>query len=130
MTLMRRGAVSGLAFLLVGLTLFAPAALGGETHVYPVTLTIAVDREAGRIGGVILTDAPSEFCESSTVRVRRVMPGRDEVVARLFPGAGKWGMKSPKALRGERVYAEVLPYHLPSRPVECLGDRSRAVTAP
>lgn len=108
----------------------APAALGGATHVYPVTLTIVVDRDAGKIGGSILTDAPSEFCESSTVRVRRAMPGRDKVVARVFPEAGEWRLRSPKALRGERIYAEVLAYHLPSRPVECLGDRSRTVTAP
>lgn len=121
----------GLAVVFVAaVAVAAPAASGEETHVYSVTLTIAVDRTEGRIGGLILTDAPSEFCESSTVRVRRAMPGRDKVVARLFPGAGKWGMKSPKALRGERVYAEVLPYHLPSRPVECLGARSRTVTAP
>jgi len=39
-------------------------------------------------------------------------------------------MKSTPALRGARVYAEALPYHLPYRPVECLAARSRAVIAP
>jgi hypothetical protein len=58
------------------------------------------------------------------------MPGKDKVVARIFPYGAEWHMKSPPALRGKRVYAEVLAYHLPSRPVECLGARSRAVTAP
>ena len=35
-----------------------------------------------------------------------------------------------KRIRGKRVYAEVLEYHLPSRPVVCLAARSRTVTAP
>jgi hypothetical protein len=108
----------------------APAASSEETHVYPVTLTIAVDRPAHKLSGAIVTDAPSEFCESSTIRLRREMPGKDGIVARVFPVAGEWHLKSPKAAHGKRVYAEVLPYHLPSRPVECLGARSRTVTAP
>jgi hypothetical protein len=107
-----------------------PAAFGETTHTYPVTLTIAVDRSAHKIGGTIETEAPSEFCEISTVRVRRVMAGHDKVVAGIPPYAGEWRMKSPPALRGERIYAEVLSYHLPSRPVVCLGARSRTVTAP
>jgi hypothetical protein len=112
------------------LAVAAPSTFAEETHVYPVTLTISVDRSADKISGSILTDAPSEFCDSSTVRVRRAMPGRDAVVARIFPVYGEWHMRSSKALRGKRVYAEVLAYHLPSRPVECLGARSRTVTAP
>jgi hypothetical protein len=100
------------------------------THTYPVTLTISVDRGAGQLSGTILTDAPSEFCDSSTVRIREVTPGHDRVVARLFPQAAEWRMKSTPALRGARVYAEVLAYHLPQRPVECLAARSRTVTAP
>jgi hypothetical protein len=107
-----------------------PAASGETTHTYAVTLTISVDRDAGRIDGTIVTDAPSEFCDSSTVRIREVAPGHDRVVARLFPEAAEWGMKSTPALRGARVYAEALAYHLPQRPVECLAARSRAVTAP
>jgi len=107
-----------------------PPALGETTHTYAVTLTISVDRDAHRVSGTIVTDAPSEFCDGSTVRIRQAMPGHDRVVARLFPEAAEWGMKSPPALRGERVYAEVLAYHLPQRPVECLGARSRTVTAP
>jgi hypothetical protein len=106
-----------------------PAAPAAGTHVYSVTLTISVDPAAHRIEGMVSSDAPSEFCELSTVRVRRSMPGKDRVVARLRPGAGKWGMRVRPPLRGKRVYAEILRYHLPSRPVECLGTRSRTVTA-
>jgi hypothetical protein len=108
----------------------APTASGETTHTYPVTLTISVDRAAHKIDGAIASEAPGQFCELSTVRIRKVMPGKDKVVARLTPYANEWHMKSPPALRGERIYAEVLTYHLPSRPVECLGARSRTVTAP
>jgi hypothetical protein len=107
-----------------------PTASSETTHVYPVSLTIAVDRPAAKISGTILTEAPSEFCDSSSVRVLVDMPGKDKVVARIFPYGAEWHMKSPPTLRGKRVYAEVLAYHLPSRPVECLGARSRTVTAP
>jgi hypothetical protein len=99
-------------------------------HTYPVSLTISVDRGADRIGGAISSEAPSEFCDSSTVRIRRAMPGRDRVVARVAPSAGEWRLKSFPAIRGKRVYAEVLSYELPQRPVICLGARSRTVTAP
>jgi hypothetical protein len=105
-------------------------ASGETTHTYPVTLTISVDRAAHKIGGAIVTDAPSEFCDSSTVRVAQAMPGKDKVVARVFPVYGEWGLKSFPALKGKRIYAEVLAYHLPQRPVECLAARSRTVTAP
>jgi hypothetical protein len=117
-------ALTGLA--LVG----GSTASGEETHVYPVSLTISVDRAAAKINGTIVTEAPSEFCESSTVRIRAVTPGDDKVVARLFPYGGEFHMKSRPPLQGQRVYAEVLAYHLPERPVECLAARSRAVTAP
>ncbi len=118
-----------IAFVAMLLASAQPAA-GETTHTYPVSLTISVDRAAHKIGGTIVTDAPSEFCEISTIRVRRIMPGKDKVVAGITPYAGEWRMKSPAALRGERVYAEVSTYHLPSRPVVCLGARSRTVTAP
>lgn len=107
-----------------------PLASSETTHTYAVTLTIAVDRAAHKIDGTVGSEAPGQFCELSTVRIRKVMPGKDKVVARLAPYANEWHMRSPAALRGERVYAEVSPYHLPSRPVECLGARSRTVTAP
>jgi hypothetical protein len=58
------------------------------------------------------------------------VPGKDKVAALLTPVYGEFHMKTPAKLRGERVYAEVLAYHLPSRPVVCLGARSRTVTAP
>jgi len=116
-----------LVALVLGLT---PSALAETTHTYPVSLTIGVDRAAHKISGTIVTDAPSEFCDSSTVRILRVAPGKDKLVTGLTPYAGEWRMKSPAALRGERIYAEVLSYHLPSRPVVCLGARSRTVTAP
>lgn len=124
---MRLGA---LVASIVAILAVTATASSDTTHVYAVTLTISVDREAHKISGTIVTDAPSEFCDTSTVRVRRAMPGKDKVVARLFPEASEWRMKSPAALRGKRVYAEVLAYHLPQRPVECLGARSRTVTAP
>jgi hypothetical protein len=109
----------------------APVASGLETkHIYPVTLTITVDHAAGKLDGAIVTDAPSEFCDSSTIRVRRVMPGKDTVIARIAPYAAEFHIKSTAALRGARVYAEVSRYHLPSRPVECLEARSNTVTAP
>jgi hypothetical protein len=109
----------------------AAAAPGQATHVYPVTLTISVDRQAHKISGSVSSEAPAQFCEMSTVRVRRAMPGKDKAVARFFPNDfGEWHMRSPAALRGKRIYAEVSPYRLPERPVECLGARSRTVTAP
>ena len=107
-----------------------PAATGETTHTYPVALTISVDRPGHLINGTIVTDAPSEFCESSSIRIVRPMPGKDEVVKTVTPYAGVFHASSPKRIRGQRVYAEVLSYHLPSRPVVCLAARSRAVTAP
>jgi hypothetical protein len=128
---MRRATQLGLAIASIAVLCGAvPVASGETTHTYPVALTISVDRAAHKISGTIVTDAPSEFCEISTVRVRRVTPGKDKVVAGIPPYGGEWRMKSPPALRGERIYAEVLSYHLPSRPVVCLGARSRTVTAP
>jgi hypothetical protein len=112
------------------LLVVVPTASSETTHVYPVSLTIAVDRPGAKISGTIVTEAPSEFCDSSSVRVLIDMPGKDKVVARIFPYGAEWHMKSPPTLPGKRVYAEVLAYHLPSRPVECLGARSRTVTAP
>ncbi len=118
--------IASIAAILVVVT----AASGETTHTYPVTLTISVDRAAHKISGTIVTDAPSEFCEISTIRVRREMPGHDKVVTGIPPYGGEWRMKSPPALRGARIYAEVSTYHLPNRPVVCLGARSRTVTAP
>jgi hypothetical protein len=74
--------------------------------------------------------APDEFCDSSSVRLRIAMPGQDTVAARISHYGAEWHMKSGPFLSGKRVYAEVLAYHLPARPVECLGARTRAVTAP
>ena len=116
--------------VLAGSVLLGSTAAAETTHVYEVSLTITVDRAAAKIDGTIVTEAPSEFCESSTVRILVVEPGKDRVAGRIFPYGGEFHMKSTPNLRGKRVYAEVLPYHLPSRPVECLGARSRAVTMP
>jgi hypothetical protein len=127
---MRQGLLLGALVASIAAIAIASTAAGETTHTYAVTLTIAVDRGAHKISGTIASEAPAEFCEQSTVRIRKATPGHDDVVARLFPNLGEWRMKSPPALRGERVYAEVSTYHLPSRPVECLGARSRAVTAP
>lgn len=126
----RRGTLGSIALVFAAFFAFTGAVSGEDTHVYAVSLTIAVDRPAHTINGTIVSDAPSEFCTSSTVRVRKAMPGRDKVVARIFPIYDEWRLKSSSALRGARIYAEVLRYHLPSRPVECLEARSRTVTAP
>ena len=107
-----------------------PAASGETTHTYPVMLTISVDRPGHLINGTIVTDAPSEFCESSSIRIVQPLPGKDKVVKTVTPYAGEFHASSPKFIRNKRVYAEVLAYHLPSRPVVCLAARSRTVTAP
>ena len=116
--------------VLAGSALLGSSATAETNHVYEVSLTITVDRAAAKIDGTIVTDAPSEFCESSTIRILSPAPGKDKLVARLTPYGGEFHMKSTPNLRGKRVYAEVLAYHLPSRPVECLAARSRAVTMP
>ena len=109
---------------------FVPWAASETTHTFSISLTISVDRAAHKLNGSVVTDAPSEFCDSSTIRIRKQEPGKDAIAARVRPYAGEWHLKSFPAIRGARVYAEALPYHLPSRPVVCLGARSRTVTAP
>jgi glutamine synthetase type III len=128
---MRRvGLLGALVASIAWVTAAASPAIAETTHVYAVTLTISVDRVAGKINGTVASDAPGLFCELSTIRVRKAIPGHDKVVARMTPYGNEWHMKSPPALSGERIYAEVSTYHLPGRPVECLGARSRTVTAP
>lgn len=117
--------------LIAALFAITAIASGKTTHTYPVTVIIKVDRTAHKIGGEVISDAPAQFCEMSSVRVRRVMRGKDKVVARISTSdISKWSMKSWRALRGKRVYAETVRYRLPSRPVVCLAARSRSVTAP
>lgn len=118
--------IASLGAILLG----APAASGETTHTYAVSLTISVDRAGHLINGTIVTDAPSEFCESSSIRIVQPMPGKDEMIKTVTPYAGEYHASSPKRIRNKRVYAEVLSYHLPSRPVVCLAARSRTVTAP
>ena len=110
--------------------LLAASASGETTHTFSVTLTIGGDRAAHRLSGKVESDAPSEFCDDSTVRIMGAMPGKDKVLAHVQPTYSEWHLKSFPAIAGRRVYAEVLQYHLPSRPVICLGARSRTVTAP
>ena len=119
-----------LATLLLAVAGLVPAATGEPTHTFPVALTISVDRPGHLINGTIVTDAPSEFCESSSIRIVRPLPGKDEVIKTVTPYAGEYHASSPKRIRNKRVYAEVLEYHLPSRPVVCLAARSRTVIAP
>jgi hypothetical protein len=124
-------AVLVIALLLLSIVLcLVPAASGETTHTYPVSLTISVDRPGHLINGTIVTDAPSEFCDSSSIRIVQPLPGKDEVIKTVTPYAGEFHASSPKRIHGKRVYAEVLSYHLPSRPVVCLAARSRTVTAP
>ena len=128
---MGRGTRSGIVIAALALVIcLVPAASGETTHTYPVALTISVDRPGHLINGTIVTDAPSEFCESSAIRIIMVTPGKDKLVKSVTPYAGEFHASSPKYIRGRRVYAEVLSYHLPSRPVVCLAARSRTVTAP
>ena len=115
---------------LAAVLLLASAAVGETTHTYPVSLTISVDRAARQLNGTIVTDAPSEFCESSSIRILELMPGKDELVKTVTPYGGEFHAHVPKFISGKRVYADVLSYHLPSRPVVCLAARSRTVTAP
>ena len=128
---MGRATLPGFLFaaLLAAASIVAPAA-GETTHTYPVSLTISVDRPGHLINGTIVTEAPSVFCESSSIRIVRPLPGKDEVVKTVTPYGGEYHASSPRRIRNKRVYAEVLAYHLPSRPVVCLGARSRSVIAP
>ena len=107
----------------------APAA---PNHTYATKVTIKVlDPATHKIGGQVVSDAPAFFCSQATVQVRRVMPGRDPIVARV-PMASSypdWRVKLPR-LQGKRVYGKVLQYNLPSRPITCLASRSRAITVP
>src|SRR5215211_2980739 len=128
---MGRGKLSGIvSALLAALLCVAAVASGKTTHTYPVALTISVDRPGHLINGTIVTEAPSEFCDSSSVRIVRPLPGKDEVVKTVTPYAGVYHASSPRRTRNKRIYAEVLEYHLPSRPVVCLAARSRSVIAP
>src|SRR3954453_3463634 len=128
---MRRGTLAAgvIAWIAVWLSV-GPAASGETTDTYPVALTISVDRPGHLINGTIVTDAPSEFCESSSIRFVQPLPGKDKVVKTVTPYAGVFHARSPKYIRGKRVYAEVLSYHLPSRPGVRLPAPPRTVTAP
>ncbi|MFL5899364.1 MAG: hypothetical protein ACJ76D_13075 [Solirubrobacterales bacterium] len=119
------------AVAVVALLALTASAAAETTHTFSVTLTIGVDRAAHRLSGRVESDAPSEFCDGATVRIMRSLPGKDKVAARVFPNdSAEWRLKAFPAIAGERVYAEALQYHLPSRPVVCLGARSRTVVAP
>ena len=110
----------------------APIAVGAGTHhTYAVFLTISVDRAGHKVKGTITSpDAPSEFCDQGGVRLMQVLPGKDKKINSVKPGAGQWGFGITAKLSGERVYAEVLAYEIPGRPVTCEGAKSRIVTAP
>jgi hypothetical protein len=122
------GVVLAVAALLFAIT---PAASSAKTHTYPVQLKIEVDRAEHKVKGQIITEAPSQFCEESAVRLMEVEPGKDRKVASFKPfWLGKFGFTISPRLRGSKVYVEVLRYHLPQRPVICLAARSHAVAAP
>ena len=108
----------------------AVAATATTTHTYPVQITIVAKSGPKRIEGDLYSTAPSEFCTSSTVRILHPQRGKDEVVARVQPIYSHWSFKIKPKRSGERLYAQTLKYHLPSRPVVCEAGRSRAVTAP
>src|SRR5262249_54219444 len=113
------------------LAVMLPAASAGKTHIYKVQISISVDRSENKIKGEVSSEAPSAFCEESTVRLLEVGPGKDKKVATSRPVYfGKFGFRITPRLRGSKVYAEVLRYHLPQRPVICVAARSRALTVP
>lgn len=121
------GLTAGSAVAAVGI---ATASHGGN-HTFPVTVTIKADREARIIEATAYSDAPAQFCEQASIRIRQSMRGRDMVLFRDFMndfGAIKWHV--PPRHKGKRVYAEVSKYDLPSRPITCLDDRSRTINAP
>jgi hypothetical protein len=128
--MLRRSALLALP-VCAALGLAAFPASAGQTHTYAVTVTIKVeDRATHKVGGKILSDAPSTFCTESSVRVRKVAPGKDPAIGLVFkPPNAEWHIKLPRH-RGEKIYAEVSTYHLPQRPVICLGDRSGTIRAP
>jgi hypothetical protein len=99
--------------------------------VYSVQLTIYVERAEHKVKGTISSpDAPSEFCDQGMIRLMQVLPGKDKKANFDKPNDGRWGFRTASRLRGERVYAEVLEYKIPGRPVICQGAKSRIVTAP
>jgi hypothetical protein len=131
---MRRVGLLALLTLSSGLLFMSGSALttagAGPHHTYEVFLTIHVDRAEHKVKGTISSpDAPSEFCDRGTVRLMQVVPGKDKKLNFVKPGAGLWGVPIPRRLRGARVYAEVLGYDIPGRPVTCKGAKSRIVTA-
>jgi hypothetical protein len=130
---MKRWRLLGAAILVASafLAVAIPSVSAKKTHAYEVHLSIYVDRAEHKIKGMVSYEGPSFFCEESNIRLVKVAPGKDEKVSEVKPGMfGKWGFRTTSRLSGSRVYAEVLKYHLPQRPVICLGARSRTVTAP
>jgi hypothetical protein len=130
---MRRAVALASAFLVAtaAMAVTAAAVSGETTHVYPVQLSIYVDRGEHKVKGTISSpEAPSEFCDQGMIRLMQVQPGKDKKVNFSKPTDGRWGFRTTSRLRGERVYAEVLEYKIPGRPVTCLGAKSRIVTAP
>lgn len=118
------------AVLVVAAVAIAGASHGGN-HTFPVTVTIKPDREARIVEAQAHSDAPAQFCEQASIRIRHAKRGRDKVLFSNFMndfGAVKWHV--PPRHKGKRVYAQVSKYDLPSRPITCLGDRSRIIRAP
>ena len=128
MTRPLRRALAAAAAAVLALAGGAPAT---TTHTYPVTISIKVNKPEKKIEGDVDSPAPSEFCDSSGVRIMHPQRGKDQLVAKVNTfGAGQWSFRIKPKRSGQRLYAQTLKYHLPSRPVVCLGARSRTVTAP
>lgn len=121
--------------VLAALTVVVASASGRRTHTYQVLISISVDRSARLLTGKVTSEpqAPSFFCEASSVRIVEEQPGEDKVVARVRPNLerlAEWRFALPPTLKGARLHAETSAYHLPQRPIECLAGRSRTVGAP
>jgi hypothetical protein len=120
--------------LATGLLWIGPA--GGTHNRYSVdAVTIRVDRPAKRFSGKVFADSVDEhFCTSGgdwPVRLRLVRPGADKTVAGpTRPNyTGEWRLRSPRWVKGKRVYAEV-PSYPNNAHGYCVGARSRIVRAP
>jgi hypothetical protein len=124
-----------LGTLVAGL-IWATLASAGRNQYHVDSVTIRVDRAANTLSGKVIADSvDGHFCTSQgsdwPVKIRRVLPGRDRVVAstRANPSSEWRVVIRSNALQGKRVYAQV-----PSFPNTangyCNGARSRTVRAP
>jgi hypothetical protein len=136
--MMRNGrrVVAPLALSALAAGLVWVGAAGATHNRYNVeAVTIKVDRATKTLSGKVLADSTDEhFCTSGgdwPVRLRLVRPGKDKTVAGPTRSnfADEWRLRSPRWVKGKRVYAEV-PSYSNNAHGYCVGARSRIVRAP